>query len=100
MNLPGNDIPRKFIWKRFAFYGNYMRTWARNDTDGDFALPPVALADQWGRSALDIPSRVIFNFISLQVKRTQIQATLTQQSGTPFTETTGVDVNADGVFNE
>ena len=65
------------------------------------ALPPgVTLADQWGRSALDVPSRLTFNFISLQLRRTQISGTISQQSGTPFTMTTGSDANGDGVFND
>jgi len=76
-------------------------TSARNNTDGEFALPPGGtLVDQWGRSVLDIPSRVTFNFISLQFKRTQISGTVSQQSGTPYTETTGSDANADGLFND
>jgi Carboxypeptidase regulatory-like domain len=98
---PGNEIPRWFMWKRFALYGNYLFTSARNNTDGDFVLPPGGtLVDQWGRSVLDVPSRLTFNFISLQVKRTQISGTVSQQSGTPYTETTGVDSNGDGIFND
>jgi hypothetical protein len=98
---PGNELPTWFMWKRFALYGNYVRTSARNNTDGDFTLPPgVALADQWGRSVLDIPSRLSFNFISLQIRRTQISGTISQQSGTPFTITSGSDVNGDGIFND
>ena len=98
---PGNEIPRWFMWKRFALYGNYMITSARNNTDGDFVLAPGGtLVDQWGRSVLDIPSRFTFNFISLQFKRTQISGTVSQQSGTPYTETTGVDTNGDGLFND
>jgi hypothetical protein len=76
-------------------------THARNDTDGDFVLAPTGLlADQWARSALDIPSRLNFNFISLQLKRTTVQFTLNEQSGLPYTETTGLDNNGDGVFND
>ncbi|HUK36064.1 MAG TPA: TonB-dependent receptor [Vicinamibacterales bacterium] len=98
---PGNEIPKFFLWKRFAVYGQEVMTIAHNNTDGDFMLSPSgSLADQWGRSVLDIPSRLTFNIISLQVRRTQIQASLTQQSGVPFTETTGFDPNGDGVFNE
>lgn len=95
---PGNEIPRWFMWKRFALYGNYIFTSARNNTDDDFALPPAGtLAGQWGPSVLDVPSRVTFNFISLQIKRTQISGTVSQQSGNPYTETTGVDTNSDGL---
>ena len=74
---PGYEMPQWFMWKRFAFYGNYVVTSAYNNTDGDFLLPPGGtLSDQWGRSALDIPSRLTFQFISLQFKRTQISGTL------------------------
>jgi carboxypeptidase family protein len=98
---PGNEIPRWFMWKRFALYGNYQMTEAHNDTDGDFVLPPAGtLADQWGRSIFDIPSRLTFNFISLQIRRTQISGTVSQQSGVPYTETTGFDANGDGLFND
>ena len=98
---PGNELPKWFVWKRFALFGNYAITSARNNSDGDFALPPGGtLADQWGRSVLDIPSRLTFNFISLQFRRTQISGSVNQQSGAPFTETTGVDSNSDGIFND
>jgi hypothetical protein len=98
---PGNELPRWFMWKRFALYGNYQMTSAHNNTDGDFILPSTGtLASEWGRSILDIPSRLTFNFISLQIKRTQISGTVSQQSGVPYTETTGFDTNGDGVFND
>ena len=98
---PGNELPKWFLWRRFALYGNWMMTSAHNNTDGDFQLTPSgALADQWGRSALDIPSRLIFQFISLQLRRTQISGTVTQASAVPFTETTGLDANGDGIFND
>ena len=98
---PGNELPRWFVWKRFALYGNYVMTSARNNTDGDFQLPPDGtLASQWARSTLDLPSRLTFNFISLQIKRTQISGTVSQVSATPFTETTGLDANGDGLFND
>jgi hypothetical protein len=98
---PGNELPTWFMWKRFALYGNYVVMSAWNNTDGDFILPPGGtLVGQWGRSVLDIPSRLTFNFISLQIRRTQISGTVSQQSGTPFTETTGFDVNGDGIFND
>jgi hypothetical protein len=98
---PGNELPTWFVWKRFALYGNYVRTLARNNTDGDFILPPGGtLADQWGPSFLDIPSRLTFNFISLQIRRTQISGTVSQQSGVPYTETNGFDANGDGIFND
>lgn len=98
---PGNETPEFFTWKRFAIYGQEMMTFAHNNTDGDFAISPSgSLVDQWGRSVLDIPSRFTVNVISMQIRRTQISATVTQQSGVPFTETTGSDANADGVFNE
>ena len=31
---PGYEMPRWFMWKRFAFYGNYVVTSAYNNTDG------------------------------------------------------------------
>jgi hypothetical protein len=98
---PGNELPKWFMWKRFALYGNYVVMSAWNNSDGDFILPPGGtLVGQWGHSVLDIPSRLTFNFISLQIRRTQISGTVSQQSGTPFTETTGFDVNGDGIFND
>ena len=98
---PGNELPRWFMWRRFAVFGNYQMTGAHNDTDGDFILPPSAtLADQWGRSVFDVPSRLTFNFISLQIRRTQISGGVSQQSGAPYTETTGLDTNGDGLFND
>ena len=47
-----------------------------------------------------MPSRLNFNFISLQLKRTTVQMTLNEQSGLPYTETTGFDNNGDGIFND
>jgi hypothetical protein len=98
---PGNELPTLWAWKRFAVYGSYIVTRAHNNTDGDFAVSPSGtLADQWGRSALDLPSRLNVNFISLQLRRTTAQMTLTEQSGLPYTETTGFDNNGDGIFND
>jgi hypothetical protein len=98
---PNSEAAKRWDWKRIAFYGSYVITHARNDTDGDFVLPPTGLlADQWARSALDLPSRLNFNFISLQLKRTTVQFTLNEQSGLLYTETTGLDNNGDGVFND
>jgi hypothetical protein len=98
---PGNDTPTFWAWKRFAVFGSYIVTRAHNDTDGDFSLSPTGtLTDQWGRSTLDLPSRLNFNVISLQLKRTTVQASLNQQSGSPYTETTGFDSNGDGIFND
>jgi hypothetical protein len=98
---PGNETSKWFTWNRFALYGQETMTLAHNNTDGDFAVSPTGtLAEQWGRSILDVPSRLAFNVISMQIRRTQIVATLTQQSGLAFSETTGLDTNSDGIFNE
>jgi hypothetical protein len=98
---PGNETQKFWAVKRFAVYGSYIITSARNNTDGDFSVSPSgSLIDQWGRSALDVPSRLNVNFISLQMRRTTVQWTLNEQSGTLYTETSGFDTNGDGVFND
>ena len=98
---PGNETPTFWVARRFAVYGSYVITSARNNTDGDFNVSPSgALTDQGGRSALDVPSRLNLNFISLQMRRTTVQLSLNEQSGAPYTETTGSDDNGDGLFND
>ncbi len=98
---PGNEAPKLWNWKRFAVFGSYIITSAHNNTDGDFSVSPSGtLTDQRGRSALDLPSRLNFNFISLNLRRTTMQMSLNEQSGLPYTETTGFDNNGDGIFND
>jgi hypothetical protein len=98
---PGNDGPKLFDWKRSAVYGSYVVTRARNNTDGDFSIAPTgSLVDQWGRSPADLPSRLNLSLTTLSLRRLSATFVLNGISGVPFTETTGVDDNGDGVFND
>jgi hypothetical protein len=97
---PFNQSPTRWDWKRNAVYGSYVVTRARNNTDGDFSLPPGSLADEWGRSFADTPYRLNVNVTSLSLRNLTATLSWNAQSGSPYTLRTGFDDNRDLVFND
>jgi hypothetical protein len=88
-------------WKRIRFFGNYTLGSTRNNTDGDFSLAPgVTLDDEWGFSPQDVRHRVNAGINSQVVRNLAVSLNMNASSGTPYTIRTGVDDNADLVFND
>ena len=46
-------------WKRVTFGGSYNVTHARDNTDGEFSIPPGPLSDEWGRAGRDNPGMLV-----------------------------------------
>ena len=97
---PFNQAPTLWDWKRIAVYGSYVFTRAYNNTDGDFSVPPGSLADEWGRAASDMPSRLNLNVTALNLRNLSATLSWNVQSGTPYTMRTGFDDNGDLLFND
>jgi hypothetical protein len=97
---PFNTQSTLWDWKRVGFSGSYTFTHARDNTDGEFAVPPGSLENEWGRASRDIPYRwnVSLNMLMLR----NLSATLfwNLQSGNVYTLRTGLDDNADLIFND
>jgi hypothetical protein len=82
---------------------NYTLAQARDNTDGAFFVPVDALqpAAEWGASSSDARHRISGNFSRpFWHRRIAAQTYWQFNSALPYTVTTGVDSNSDGVFNE
>jgi len=73
-----------------------------NDADGAFALPPDSfdLTGEWGPARGDVRHRVNAAVNSDLPGQFRINANFRAQSASPYTITTGLDVNGDGVYSE
>jgi hypothetical protein len=87
-------------WKRVRFFTFYTLGWARNNTDGDFSLPPVALDLDWGYSPQDVRHRLNAGVNHQIVRNLTSSVNINASSGTPYTLRTGLDDNGDLVFND
>jgi hypothetical protein len=82
---------------------NYPLAYANDNTDGSFFLPvnPLQPGAEWGPASNDARHRISGNFSQPFFRRRIAASTYWQfSSALPYTVTTGVDANGDGVFNE
>jgi hypothetical protein len=82
---------------------NYTFAHANDNTDGPFFLPvnPLQPGAEWAPASNDARHRIGGNFSQPFFSRRLAVATYWQlSSATPYTVTTGVDANGDGIFNE
>jgi hypothetical protein len=90
-----------FDWRRASITTQYMRNWLRNNSDGDFWVPPTGSLDkEWGEGAGNIRHRWLLQISSQFLKNLTTSWTLNVSSGTPYTITTGRDDNGDLIFND
>ena len=87
-------------WKRMNFSGQFTYAEARDDTDGEFAVPPGALANEWGTSARNVPYRWNLNANLTMLRNLGVYVYWNLQSGNVYTERTGQDDNGDLIFND
>jgi hypothetical protein len=75
---------------------------AWNDTDGPLALPPDSfdLSAEWGPARGDVRHRLNASFNTRLWLGFRVGGNFRVQSAPPYTITTGVDTNGDGVNNE
>jgi hypothetical protein len=73
-----------------------------NDTDGPLALPPdsLNLSAEWGPSRQDIRHRLNASLNTQLWLGFRLTANYRAMSAAPYTITTGVDANGDGLTNE
>jgi hypothetical protein len=87
-------------WHRTFFFVNYGYVRARGNAMGAFSLPANGddLDAEWGPTS----PRHRFNvtFSTQPIRNLSVNLTLRGQSGSPYTITTGLDNNRDGVFND
>ena len=82
---------------------NYTLAYAEDNSDGAFFLPMNAAQPgaEWGPGGNDARHRISGNFATpLWHRRITAQTYWQFNSATPYTVTTGVDSNGDGIFNE
>jgi hypothetical protein len=82
---------------------NYTLAYANDNTDGAFFVPVDARQPgaEWGPASNDARHRISGNFSQPFFHRRVAASTYWQfSSATPYTVTTGIDANGDGIFNE
>ncbi len=97
---PFNAASTLWDWRRVTFSGSYNYTHARDDTDGEFAVPPGDLSGEWGRDSRDIPYRWNLALNMLMLKNLTTALFWNLQSGSVYTIRTGFDDNGDLIFND
>jgi hypothetical protein len=90
-----------FDWRRASITTQYTNNWLRNNTDGDFWVPPTGtLDDEWGTAGGDIRHRMIVQVSSQFLRNLTTSFILNGSSGSPYTLQTGSDDNGDLIFND
>lgn len=98
------ELNGSFNYPRYRLSANSTYTFGqqRNDSDGPFVLPPDSrhLDREWGPSRQDLRHRFDLSANSDLGAGFRISSNLHLQSASPYTITTGFDLNGDGVTNE
>ena len=97
---PFATAPTLWDWRRITFSGQFTYTHARDDTDGEFSVPPGPLASEWGRAGRDIPFRWNANVNMTMLRNLSAYLYWNLQSGNVYTIRTGLDDNGDLIFND
>ena len=99
---PTMGIPKeRWNFKRTNFGFNY--TWGKsdNDSDGPFAVPATgSLAADWGPASNDIRQRFGLFFGANWFRNLNANLNLNFSTASPYTIRTGLDDNADLIFND
>src|SRR6202142_2742719 len=90
------------INKNISFFAFYVLSKAMSDTDGAYTFPVSTsnLAQEWGRSSLDVRHRFMLAGSLMTRWGVRLSPFITARSGSPFNITTGVDNNGDTEFND
>jgi hypothetical protein len=104
LNLaPGSRTPaqERFDWRRSTVKASYIAARVEGNSDGAFAVPPSgSLATEWGPNAGDRRHRISLSLNSQALRNVNTTLSLTANTGTPYTITTGLDNNGDLIFND
>jgi hypothetical protein len=98
--IPGEG--RFLDWRRgLTVNGTYTLASSRNDTDGAFATPATNdLSTEWGPSPGDVRHRAYVSFNTGIIRSLSARFGVSANSAPPLTIRTGLDNNADLVFND
>ncbi|MEO8480634.1 MAG: carboxypeptidase regulatory-like domain-containing protein [Acidobacteriota bacterium] len=90
-----------FNWRRLSLTATYGLVHGRQNSDGPFFVPPTGdLGAEWGPQPADSPYRVALSLTSTQLRNLNVNVSWTANAGSPYTLTTGVDDNMDGIIND
>jgi hypothetical protein len=91
----------RFNAKRVTLFLNYTLAQLRNNTEGAFSIAPLGDLDlEWGPANNDVRHRLGMSLNNQIIKNLTMGINLGSSSGQPFTLRTGLDDNADLVFND
>lgn len=101
MVAPSAAGTARLNWRRLSVAAGYSMLYGRQDSEGAFAVPPSGRLDtEWGRMPADSPYRVNIAVTSTQLRNLNASVSWTANAGSPYTLTTGVDDNQDGILND
>ncbi len=90
------------INRNVNLFGFYVLGYAKSNTDGvgSFPADQYDVADEWGRSRLDIRHRFVMGGSIATKFGVRLSPFITAQSGGPFNIVAGSDLNGDGLFTD
>jgi carboxypeptidase family protein/TonB-dependent receptor-like protein len=99
---PQPNNTRLFDWKRqLGLFGSYTLSRSRNNSDGAFATPATNTLDtEWGPSGGDVRHRGNLSINSGVIRNFSASLSWSMSSKPPLTIRTGLDDNADLIFND
>lgn len=99
---PGPALQQaRFNWKRGSVNVNYVLGSQRNNTEGAFSIPFTGdLDEEWGPANFDVRHRLNLGVNSQALKNMNLFLSMSYASASPYALRTGVDDNADLVFND
>jgi Carboxypeptidase regulatory-like domain len=87
---------------KLSVFFRYFYTHASSDTDGDGTFPsnPYDLADEYGRSSIDVRHRIVLGGNVTGPWDIRIAPFVIASTGRPFNITAGEDLNGDHLFTD
>jgi hypothetical protein len=91
----------RFNWRRVNLNVSYSMVRARNNTEGQWAVPQTGnIEDDWGPGPADQPYRVQVLLSSTQIRGVTANVTYLANAGQVYNQTTGFDDNRDGFVSD
>jgi hypothetical protein len=99
---PTPNNTKFFDWKRnLGLFGSYTLSRSRNNSDGAFAAPATNTLDtEWGPSSGDVRHRGNLSINTGAIRNFSASIDFNRSSAPPITIRTGLDGNADLIFND
>jgi hypothetical protein len=99
---PTPNNTKFFDWKRnLGLFGSYTLSRSRNNSDGAFATPATNTLDtEWGPSSGDVRHRGNLSINTGAIRNFSASIDFSRSTAPPITIRTGIDGNADLIFND